>query len=67
MRSGGKGASPGDLSLLFHIVKVVALVHFRSLDVAPPFNKPKLIGKLSLHGYRQLYVLSLDCNRMRSG
>ena len=25
MRSGGKGASPGDLSLLFHIVKAVGL------------------------------------------
>ncbi len=38
MRSGGKGASPGDLSLLFHIVKVAALVLFRSQDVAPPFK-----------------------------
>ncbi len=62
MRSGGKGASPGDLSLLFHIVKVVALVLFRSQDVATPFNKPRLIGKLSLQQYRQLHVLSLDCN-----
>ena len=61
MRSGGKGASPGDLSLLFHIVKVGALVVFRKQDVAPPFNKPRLIGKLSLQRYRQLHVLSLDC------
>ncbi len=48
MRSGGKDASPGDLSLLFHIVKVVALVLFRSQDVAPPVNKPRVIGKLSI-------------------
>ncbi len=60
MRSGGKGASPGDLALLFPIVKVVALVLFRSQDVAPPFDKPRLIGKLSLQLYRQLHVLSLD-------
>ena len=59
MISGGKGASPGDLSLLFHIVKVVALVLFRSQDVAPPFYKPRLIGKLSLQLYRQVPVLSL--------
>ena len=62
MRSGGKCASPGDIFLLFHIVKVVALVLFRSQDVAPPFNKPRLIGKLSLQRYRQLHVLSLDWN-----
>ena len=48
MRSGGKGASPGDLSLLFHIVKAVALVIFRSQDIALPFFEPILIGKLSL-------------------
>ena len=58
MRSGGKGASPGDLSLLFHIEKVVALVLFGSQDVAPPFDKPKL----SLQRYMQLHVLSIDCN-----
>ena len=57
MRSGGKGASPGDLSLLFHIVKVVALVLFRSQNV----DKPKLIEKLLLQLYRQMHVLSLDC------
>ncbi len=61
MRSGVKGESPGDLSPLFHIVKVVALVLFRSQDVALPFHKPRLIGKLSLQRYRQLHVLSLDC------
>ena len=60
MRFGGKGGSPGDLSLLFHIVKVVALVLFRSQDVAPPINKLRLIGKLSLQRYVQLHVLSLD-------
>ncbi len=37
MRAGGKGALPGKLSLLFLIVKAVALVLFRSQDVAPPF------------------------------
>ncbi len=61
MTSGGKGASSGDFSLLFHIVKVVALVLFRSQDVAPPFNRPRMIGKLSLQRYRQLHLLSLDC------
>ncbi len=61
MRSGGKGASPGDISLLFHIVKVVALVLFRSQDVAPPFGKPRLIEKLPLQLYKQMHVLSLDC------
>ncbi len=49
MRSGGKGSSLGDLSLLFYIVIVVAQVLFRSQDVASPFDKPRLIGKLSLH------------------
>ena len=61
MRSGGKGASPGHLSLLFHIVKVVALVLFRIQDVAPPFDKPRLVGKLSLQLNRGMHVLSLDC------
>ncbi len=60
MRSGGKDASPGDLSLLFHIVKVVALVLFRSQDVALPFSKPRLIGKLSLQLCRQMHELSVD-------
>ncbi len=64
MRSGGKGASPGDLSLLFHIGKGVALVLFRSQDVVPPFDKPRLIGKLQLQLYRQMHVLSLDCNEI---
>ena len=61
MRSGGKGASPGYLSLLFHIVKVVALVLFRSQAVALPFDKPRLLGKLSLQFYRRMHVLSLNC------
>ncbi len=60
MRSSGKDASSGDLSLLLLIVKVVAQVLF-SQDVAPPFNKPRLIGKLSLQQYGQLHVVSLDC------
>ncbi len=34
---------------------------FRSQDVAPPFDKPRLIEKLSLQLYRQMHVLSLDC------
>ncbi len=63
MGSGGKGASPGDLSLLFHIVKVVALVLFRSQDDALPFDKSRLIGKLSMQLYRQMHILSLDCMR----
>ena len=62
MRSDGKGASLGHLSLLFHIVKVVAVVLFRSQDVAPPFDKPRLVGKLTLQLYRQMHVLNLDCN-----
>ena len=33
---------------------------FRSQDVAPPFDKPRLIGKLPLQLYRQMHVLSLD-------
>ena len=61
MRSGGKGASPGELSLPFHIVKVVALVVFTSQGVASPFDKSRLIGKLSLRLYRQMHVLGLDC------
>ena len=60
MRAGGKVASPGNLSLLFPIVKVVALVFFRSQDVAPPFDKPRLIGKLSLKLYWELHVVSQD-------
>ena len=56
MRAGGKGTSPGKLSLLFLIVKAVALVIFRSQDVAPPFDKLSLIEKLSLKLYRQLHV-----------
>ncbi len=58
MRAGGKGASPVNLSLLFLIVKVMALVLFRSQDVALPFDKPRLIEKLSLKLYRQLHVVS---------
>ncbi len=45
MRAGGKGTSPGDLSLLFLIVKSVTLVLFRSQDVALPFDKLRLIEK----------------------
>ena len=62
MRAGGKGASPGNPSLLFLIVKAVALVVFRSQDVATPFDKPALIVKLSLKLYWQLHVLSQDCD-----
>ena len=61
MASGGKGASPGHLSLLFHIVKAVALVLFRSQDVALPFDKPRLLGKLSLQQDGQMHVLGPDC------
>ena len=43
MRAGGKGASPGNFSLLFLIVKAVALVLFKSQDVPPTFDKPRLI------------------------
>ena len=60
MRAGGKGASPGNLSLLFPIVKVVALVLFRSQDVPVTFDKPGLMEKLSLELYRQLHVVSQD-------
>ena len=38
MRADGKGASPGNLSLSFPIVKVVALV-YKSQGVALPFDK----------------------------
>ena len=55
MRSGGKGASPDDLCLLFHIVKVVALVVFRIQNVATHFDKPRLVEKLSLQLYRQMH------------
>ncbi len=61
MRAGGKGASHGNLSLLFLIIKAVARVIFRSQDVAPPFDKLRLIEKLSLKLYWQLHVLSQDC------
>ncbi len=60
MSAGGKGVSPGDLSLLFLIVKAVPLVLFTSQDVALPFDKTKLIEKLSLELYRQLHVVSQD-------
>ena len=43
MRAGGKGASPGNLYLVFLIVTAVALVLFKGQDVAPPFDKPRLI------------------------
>ena len=46
MRAGGKGASPGNHSLVFLFVTAVALVLFRSQDVALPFDKSKLIEKL---------------------
>ena len=67
MRSGGKGAAAGELSHLFHIVKVGALVLFKGQDVAPPFDKPRLIEKLSLQLYRQMHVLSLDCIPILTG
>ncbi len=54
MGASSKGASPGNLSLLFLIVKAVALVLFRSQDVELSFDKPRLIEKLSLKLYRQL-------------
>ncbi len=60
MRAGGKGALPGNLSLLFIIVKAVALVLFRSQDIPPTFDKPRLIDKLSLKLYTQLHVESQD-------
>ncbi len=60
MRVGGKGVPPGNLSLLFFIVKAVALVLFGSQDVALPFYKARLIDKLSLKLYWQLHVLSQD-------
>ena len=44
-RAGGKVASPGNLSLVFLIVTAVALVLFRSQDVALFFDKPRLIEK----------------------
>ena len=47
MRSGGNGASPGDLSLLLLIVKEVALVLFSSQDILLPLDRPGL-GQLSL-------------------
>ncbi len=52
-----RGGDRGNLFRLFLIVKVVALVIFRSQDVAVPFNKPTLSLKL----YWQLYILSQDC------
>ncbi len=62
MRAGGKDASPGNLSLLFLIVKAVALVLLRSQDITLPFDKPRLIEKLPLQLYRQLHVVNQDCN-----
>ena len=57
MRAGGRGASAGNVSLSFLIVKTVALVLSRSQDVAPHFDMPRLIEKLSLKLYRQLHVM----------
>ncbi len=61
MTTGGKDASPGNLSLLFLSVKAVALVLFRSQDVSPSFDKPRLIEQLPLKLYRQLHVVRQDC------
>ena len=47
MRPGGKGASPGNLSLLLLIVKVVALVLFSVQDIAVQLDRTRLIGKVS--------------------
>ena len=60
MRAGGKGESPGNLSMLFLIVRAAALVVFRSQDVPLTFHKPRLIEKLLLKLYRQLHVMSQD-------
>ena len=62
MRAGGRDGSPGKLSMLFLIVQAVALVLFRSQYVTLPFDKPRLIQKISLKLYRQLHVVSQDCN-----
>ena len=56
-----QGASPGNPTLLFLIVKAVALVLSRSQDVPLTFDKPRLIEKMLLKLYRQLHVVSQDC------
>ena len=61
MTAVGKDASPGNLSLLFLIVKAGALVLFNCQDVPPTFDTPRLIEKLSVKLYRQLHVVSQDC------
>ena len=48
MRAVGNGASPGNLSLLFLILTLGALVLFRGQDNALSLDKPRLIEKLSL-------------------
>ncbi len=58
MRAGGKGATPGNLSLLFLILKAVTLVLFRSQDFDLPFDKSRLKEQFSLKLYRQLHVVS---------
>ncbi len=60
MRAGGNGASPGNLTLSFSIVKLVALVLFRGQDIAMPFDKPRVIEKLSLKLYGWLHGVSQD-------
>ena len=60
MRSGGSGASPGNLSLLLLIVKAVALVLLSNQDIVALLDRPRLIGKLSLYRYRWLLVISPD-------
>ena len=48
MSPGGKGALPGNFSLLFLIVKAVALVLFSVQDNAMWLDRTRLIDKVSL-------------------
>ncbi len=64
MSTDGKCASPGGLSLLFSIVKVVAMVLFRSQDFALPFDKLRLIEKLFVQLYGQLHVVNQECTQL---
>ena len=59
MRVGGKGASPGNLSLLFLIVKAVNWCFLEARML--PFDKPRLIEKSPLNLYRQLHVVIQNC------
>ena len=56
------GTSPGNLSLLFFIVKAVVMVVFRSQDTTLHFNKLRLMEKSSL----KLYSISaVACSEPR--